>query len=363
VYVYWVETRIGTAQRGRGAVTNYAGRFEPSSTEVFDDGWGSQDDDLPPFPTVVQPEETRRIISTNTSPDVAFTQSINPYKGCEHGCIYCFARPTHAYLGLSPGLDFETKIFSKPAAPALLRKELHRRSYTPRVLALGANTDPYQPAEGRLGLTRQILQVLEELGHPVGIITKSARVARDIDILGRMAAKNLVRVHISITTLRPELARRMEPRAASPARRLETIRRLTAAGVPVSVLASPMIPALNDSELEDILEAAQEAGATSAGYILLRLPREVAPLFSDWLKHHYPDRKEHVLDLLRSTHNGTLYESEFGTRMAGSGPYATLLSKRFQLAKRRLGLERPPPQLSLEHFSRPEKKSPQLALF
>ena len=358
-----METRSGTAQKGRGAVTNSAGRFEASSTAVFDDGWGSHDEGLPTSTTVILPEDTRRILSTNTSPDVPFTQSVNPYKGCEHGCIYCFARPTHAYLGLSPGLDFETRIFSKPKAPELLRLELSKRSYRPQILALGANTDPYQPAEERLRITRGILEVLSELGHPVGIITKSARVVRDLDLLVPMARRNLVHVHLSITTLNPTLARRMEPRASSPSRRIEAVRRLSAAGVPVSVLASPMIPALNDSELEAILEASASAGALSAGYILLRLPMEVADLFSSWLSHHYPDRKERVLALLRSTRDGALYHSEFGRRMEGTGPYAELLGRRFEIATRRFGLGRSGETLSFEHFRPPRGSRAQLALF
>jgi len=355
--------RPGSAQRGRGAVSNAAGRYEASSTGVFDDGWGSSDEPLPPFPTIVQPEDTRRLLSSNTSPDLPFKRSINPYKGCEHGCIYCFARPTHAYLGLSPGLDFETRIFSKPKAAVLLRKELSSKSYIPEALALGANTDPYQPAEERLGITREILEVLNELGHPVGIITKSARILRDCDILQRMAQRNLVHVHISVTTLDSDLARRMEPRASSPARRLATIRGLSEAGIPVSVLSSPMIPALNDSELENILEAAAEAGAVAAGYILLRLPREVAELFSGWLEHHYPDRKDHVLDLLRSTRGGALNRSDFGERMGGTGAYAELLHRRFQLATRRLSLDRPTAKMTFEHFKPARSRGGQLTLF
>jgi DNA repair photolyase len=358
-----MDTRSGAAQRGRGAVSNAAGRFEASSTSVFDDGWGSADEDLLPFPTVVQPEDTRRILSSNTSPDLPFNRSINPYKGCEHGCIYCFARPTHAFLGLSPGLDFETKIFSKPKAADLLRKELNSRSYRPEVIVLGANTDPYQPAEERLGISRQILEVLDELGHPVSIITKSTRILRDRDILGRMARRGLVHVHLSVTSLDPALARRMEPRAASPARRIAAIAGLHEADVPVSVLSSPMIPALNDSELEAILEASAKAGAVSAGYILLRLPREVADLFSDWLEHHYPDRKDHVLDLLRSTRDGALYRPEFGQRMAGTGPYADLLRRRFTIATRRFGLQRSPPPLRFEHFTPSRTPRAQLTLF
>ncbi len=358
-----MDIRPGAGLRGRGAVTNEAGRFETSSTSVFDDGWGSADQSPPPLPTIIQPELTRRILSSNSSPDLPFSRSINPYKGCEHGCIYCFARPTHAFLGLSPGLDFESRIFSKPRAASLLRRELSSRSYRPEIIVLGANTDPYQPAEDRLGISRQILEVLDELSHPISIITKSARILRDRDILRRMAQRGLVHVHISVTSLDSKLARRMEPRASSPARRIATIRELSSDDVPVSVLSSPMIPALNDSELEAILDASAEAGARSAGYILLRLPREVAGLFSDWLEHHYPDRKDHILDLLRSTREGALYRADFGQRMAGTGPYAALLRRRFAVATRRLGLDTSPPPLNFEHFNPKSSRRAQLSLF
>jgi len=351
-------------QRGRGALDNPTSRFEAQRRVAEDDGWGNLDEAVPQMPTVVQAELTRTIISTNRSPDVPFEQSINPYKGCEHGCVYCFARPTHAYLGLSPGLDFETRIFSKPDAPTLLRNELSKRSYRPAVIALGANTDPYQPAERRLSISRGLLEVLHEFGHPVSIITKSAGIVRDLDLLSSLAERNLVNVYLSITTLDPALAARMEPRAAAPARRLHTLRRLSSAGVPVGVLASPMIPALNDRELESILTAAKAHGASRAGYILLRLPGEVAELFESWLRHHYPGRAEKVLNLLRDSHDGELYRSEFGSRMRGTGPYAEALAQRFRIAARRLGLDRPvSSDLSLEHFSVPGTRRRQLSLF
>jgi len=358
-----MERPHGSGQRGRGALDNPTSRFESQRCVADDDGWDILEQNVPEMPTVVQAELTRTIISSNRSPDVPFEQSINPYKGCEHGCVYCFARPTHAYLGLSPGLDFETRIFSKPDAPALLRRELSKRSYQPRVIALGANTDPYQPAERKLRITRGLLEVLAEFGHPVSIITKSGGVARDLDLLTALAERDLIRVYLSITTLDPSLAGRMEPRAAAPAQRLRALRRLSAAGVPVGVLASPMIPALNDRELESILTAAAEHGARRAGYILLRLPMEVAELFESWLRHHYPGRADKVLGLLRESHDGELYRSDFGTRMEGTGPYADALAQRFRMAARRLGLDQPTADLSLEHFTVPGSKRRQLSLF
>jgi DNA repair photolyase len=325
--------------KGRGAESNPTGRFEKRQLvplhpeDVADPEW------MPPvLQTEVIPEATRHIITTNDSPDVSFDRSINPYKGCEHGCIYCFARPTHAYLGLSPGLDFESKIFSKPDAPALLRKELSKRGYRCEMIALGANTDPYQPVERELEITRGILEVLAEHRHPVGIITKSHLVVRDLDILGEMARESLAAVFVSITTLDPELARRMEPRAATPSRRLDAVRELSQAGVPVGVLASPMIPGLNDAELEGILEAAAAAGARSAGYVLVRLPHEVKDLFEEWIRAHYPTRADHVLHLVRECRGGALYDSTWGVRMRGTGPVAELIERRYEIATRRLGL-------------------------
>jgi DNA repair photolyase len=312
--------------------------------------------------TELRAEKTRRIVSTNDSPDIPFNQSINPYKGCEHGCIYCFARPTHAYLGLSPGQDFESRIVYKPEGPEALRRHFARASYVPEVIAIGANTDPYQPAERRLALTRQIIEVLAEHRHPFCIVTKSAGVARDLDLLAPLAADRLVNVLVSITSLDSELARRMEPRAAAPHRRLATVAALAEAGVPVGVLASPMIPGLNDHELDNILEAAAAAGARSAGTILIRLPLEIADLFREWLEEHYPDRAARVLKLIRETRGGELYESSFGIRMRGRGPYAELLARRFQLAAARHGLDRRLPALDTSQFVRPAQRG-QLPLF
>jgi DNA repair photolyase len=324
---------------------------------------GDEEDAPPPLSTTVTPEKTRTILSRNDSPDISFDRSINPYKGCEHGCVYCFARPTHSYLGLSPGLDFETKIFSKPDAARLLREELRRPGYRCEVIALGANTDPYQPVERDLKITRSILEVLLEHGHPVGIVTKGSLVLRDLDLLAAMAARRLATVMISITTLDRSLARRMEPRAASPERRLGTLRALSEAGIPVGVLSSPMIPGLNDAELERILEAAASAGARTAGYVILRLPHELQSIFAEWLEAHYPLRAAHVLNLVRETRGGKLYDSEFGQRMKGTGPYADLLRRRFETACRRLGLSRNRMDLDTTQFRVPPRAGDQPGLF
>ena len=352
-------------QRGRAAGRNDPGRFERERREAFDDGWGT-DRGAPAArcETIHTRDGAKTILARNDSPDIPFDRSINPYRGCEHGCIYCFARPTHAYLGLSPGLDFETRIFVKEDAPELLRAELARPSYRCATIALGANTDPYQPAEKRFELTRRILEVLRELRHPVSIVTKSALVMRDIDILAEMARLRLASVAISLTTLDGRLARAMEPRAAAPQRRLETMRALAAAGIPVCALASPMIPALNDSELEAILEAAAAHGAEAAGTILVRLPLEVGPLFEDWLKRHYPDKAGHVLSLVRQTRGGKIYSSEWGQRMTGTGPYARLLQLRFEQACKRLGLNRRRTAFELDRtlFRRPARSGDQLEL-
>ena len=326
--------------KGRGAVSNPAGRFETLEVIPFDDGWGSLDLEPPRLNTTVTPEKTRRIIATNDSPDVPFDRSINPYKGCEHGCVYCFARQTHAYLGLSPGLDFESRIFSKPEAPELLRKEIGRKRYRCEVIALGSNTDPYQPAERRFRITRRILEVLAEHRHPVSIVTKSNLVLRDLDLLRPMAAQKLAEVFLSITTLDRDLARCMEPRAPTPERRLQALRALGEAGIPTGVLASPMIPGLNDAELDRILEAATAAGATRAAYMLLRLPHEVKGLFIEWIEAHYPSKAAKVLRLVREARGGKLYDAAFATRGHGTGEYAGLLRRRFQLACERLGLNR-----------------------
>jgi DNA repair photolyase len=348
-------------RRGRGAGLNPGGRFEPSRHESFDDGWQSLED-LPPFKTEVQIEKPRTAITRNTSPDIPFDRSINPYRGCEHGCIYCFARPTHAYMGLSAGLDFETKLFAKPDAAKLLQRELAKPGYTPRVIAIGTNTDPYQPIEKEWRIMRQILEVLNQANHPVSVVTKSAMVMRDIDILTELALKNLVRVSLSVTTLDRKLARTMEPRASTPTRRLEAIRALTQAGIPASVLVAPIIPALNDHEMERILDSAKAAGALEAGYVMLRLPLEVSPLFRDWLLQNYPDRYRHVMSLVRDMRGGKDYDAEFGKRMKGAGPYAWQISRRFELATKRLGLTRRSIQLRDDLFVPPDGSGVQLSL-
>lgn len=351
----------GERRRGRGAGMNPSGRFERLERETVDDGWNSLED-LPPFRTETQVERPKTVISRNDSPDLPFDRSVNPYRGCEHGCIYCFARPTHSYMGLSAGLDFEAKLFAKPDAPKLLARELSKPGYKPKTIAIGTNTDPYQPIEKEWRIMRQLLEVLMEADHPVAIITKSALVLRDMDILAKMAAKGLAKVGISVTTLDRKLARAMEPRAATPTKRLEAIKALTEAGIPTSVLASPMIPALNDHELERILEAAQAAGATEASYVLLRLPLEVSPLFRDWLLQHYPDRYRHVMSLVRSMRDGKDYDADFAKRMKGSGPYAWQISRRFEMASKRLGLGRRGMQLRDDLFIPPHSGGVQLSL-
>jgi DNA repair photolyase len=372
-----VDGRSGGArpsQRGRGAVSNPDGRFEAQRRVAEDDGWGSAfsgdgaggGDSPPALATTLTPDRARTIIARNDSPDIPFDRSINPYRGCEHGCIYCFARPTHAHLGLSPGLDFESRLFFKADAPALLDAELRRKSYVcDAAIALGANTDPYQPAERKLEITRGVLEVLRDFNHPVCIVTKSALVQRDIDILAPMAEKRLAAVAISLTTLDRGLARRLEPRAATPERRLETIRALSGAGVPVSVLTSPMIPALNDHELEAILEAAAAAGARSAGYVFLRLPHELKDLFREWLETHAPGRARRVLSLVAQAHGGKVYDSEWGHRLRGAGPYAEALRLRFQLACKRFGLNSGGRMQGLDtsRFKPPPKPGDQLGLF
>lgn len=349
-------------RKGRGAVSNHSGRFEALAKEAVDDGWGTVDEELPPLRTTLTVDTARTIISRNTSPDVPFDQSINPYRGCEHGCVYCYARPTHAFLGLSPGLDFETQLFYKPDAPKLLEGELRHRNYKPKLIALGTNTDPYQPVERELKLTRSILEVLARFNHPVGIVTKSSLVLRDLDILGPMAKKGLAQVFLSVTTLDRDLARQLEPRAATPPRRLEAIARLTEAGVPSGVMAAPMIPALNDHELESILAATAERGATSAGYVLLRLPLEIKELFSEWLQTHVPDRADRVLSLVRQTREGALNSAKFGDRMRGTGAVADLLAARFRTATRRLGLNRGRSPLNVSRFAVPPTSGDQLRL-
>jgi DNA repair photolyase len=351
-------------RKGRGAGSNETGRFESEKRVPFDDGWGSSDDEPVRLPTTLSVDATRTIIARNDSPDIGFDRSINPYRGCEHGCIYCYARPSHAYLGLSPGLDFETRIFYKPQAAALLREELRKKNYVCRPIALGSNTDPYQPAERKFGITRAILEVLRDFHHPVTIVSKGALVQRDIDILADMAREKLAVVTISVTTLDRELARKMEPRAATPERRLETIAALAKAGIPTGVLSAPMIPALNDREMEAILTRAREAGASAAGYTLLRLPLELKALFREWLETHEPQKSAHVLSLVAQCHGGKLYDSAWSKRMVGGGPYAEMLAARFDRACRKLGYSpRSTHMLDTSRFRPPPQKGDQLALF
>lgn len=349
-------------RRGRGAGVNPSGRYEPHSRQTVDDGWGSADD-LPPLRTEVQEERPRKIITTNSSPDISFDRSINPYRGCEHGCAYCFARPTHAYMGLSPGLDFETRLFAKPDAAKLLERELARPGYQPRTIAIGTNTDPYQPIEKRYRIMREILAVLEAAGHPVGIVTKSALVLRDIDILSRMAERSLCKVALSVTSLDRKLSRAMEPRAATPERRLSTLRALSDAGIPTTVMVAPVIPALNESDIERILDSAAAAGVREAGYVLLRLPLEVRDVFKDFLEREYPDRARHVMSVIRSMRGGKDYDATWGTRMRGDGPHAWQIGRRFEIAARRLGLNRERRQLRTDLFTPPVPEGGQLDLF
>jgi DNA repair photolyase len=347
--------------RGRSAGINPSGRFEPVTRHVFDDGWESLED-LPPFKTEVQVEKPRTIITRNESPDISFDRSINPYRGCEHGCVYCFARPTHSFMGLSPGLDFEAKLFAKPDAAKLLDKELSKEGYQPRTIAIGTNTDPYQPIEKQWRIMREILEVLEARNHPVGIVTKSALVTRDIDILSRMAERGLAKVALSVTTLDRVLARTMEPRASTPTKRLEAIKQLSEAGIPASVMVAPIVPGLTDQEIERILDSAHAAGARDAGYVLLRLPLEVSPIFKDWLLRHYPDRYRHVMSLIRSMRDGKDYDSEWGKRMRGTGPYAWQIGRRFEIAARRLGLNAKRTSLRTDLFVETAKTNQQLML-
>jgi DNA repair photolyase len=356
------ESEEAERRRGRGAGINPSGRFEPISRHVFDDGWQTIDE-LPPFATEVQVEKPRTIITRNESPDISFDRSINPYRGCEHGCSYCFARPSHAYMGLSPGLDFESKLFAKPGAARLLERELAKPGYQPRTIAIGTNTDPYQPIEREWRVTREILEVLEAANHPVAIVTKSALVTRDIDILARMARKGLAKVALSITTLDRRMARAMEPRASTPSLRLKAVSDLAHAGIPASVMVAPVIPALNDHEIERILDSASGAGASEAGFVLLRLPAEVSPIFRDWLLKHYPDRYRHVMNVLRSMRDGKDYDAEWGKRMRGSGPYAWQIARRFEIAAKRLGLNARRTKLETGLFVPPCGEGRQLQLF
>jgi DNA repair photolyase len=323
--------------KGRAALNNQQSRFVTEQKELIDDGWGTVDEPLTPLRTTLTKDTARKVITYNQSPDVGFDRSINPYRGCEHGCIYCFARPTHAYLNLSPGLDFESRLFYKPDAASLLRKELSARRYQPAPVALGINTDAYQPVEKQTGLTREILEVLAEFRHPLTIVTKSALIERDIDILADLARDNLVRVVVSVTTLDHRLVRIMEPRATAPARRMQVISKLHNAGIPVGVLVAPIIPVLTDHELEAILKTCRDAGAATAGYVLLRLPHEVKQLFREWLATHFPDKAQHVMNRIQDCRAGQDYVAEFGSRMRGNGPFAELIGQRFKLATRKYG--------------------------
>lgn len=349
--------------RGRGARSNASGRYESQTSEAFDDGWTPHDAAPAKFATTATPEQARVIISRNDSPDIGFSASINPYRGCEHGCVYCYARPAHAWMGLSPGLDFESKLFFKPDAARLLESELRSPRYKPERIHIGGNTDPYQPEERKQRITRSLIEVLLKFGHPFSVITKSALILRDLDLLAPAADLGLVRVAISVTSLDRKLARSMEPRAATPEKRLEAIGKLTEAGVPVTVMFAPAIPGLNDHELEAILERAADAGATGAGYVALRLPLEIKDLFREWLESDHPDRARRVMSLVRQMRGGKDYDAQWGSRMRGKGPIADLLSARFKAARRRYGLDAQwvPPGVS--HFRIPPRAGDQIDLF
>jgi DNA repair photolyase len=349
--------------RGRGARSNRSGRFEAEVREVFDDGWTADDEVVDAIATTVSPEKAKVIITRNDSPDVGFNASINPYRGCEHGCIYCYARPAHAYMGLSPGLDFESKLFFKPEAARLLERELSNPRYVPDFIHIGGNTDPYQPQERTLRVTRQIIEVLDRFNHPFSVITKSALILRDLDLLASMSKKNLVRVAVSITTLDRKLARSMEPRAATPEKRLDAVRRLADAGVPVVVMFAPAIPGLNDHEMEAVLERAAAAGARGAGYVALRLPLEIKDLFQEWLASDHPDRAARVMSLIRQIRGGRDYDSHWGKRMRGEGPIAALMSRRFAAARKRYGLDVKLEPLDLVQFRIPPKAGDQMSWF
>lgn len=350
------------AQKGRGAASNLQGRYETAARAAFDDGWPQDEGDAPTRrKTEIIPEQARSILSRNQSPDIPFSVSLNPYRGCEHGCIYCFARPTHSYLGLSPGLDFESRIIAKLNAPELLRRELAQASYVPQPIALGIATDAYQPCERELRLTRRVLEVLHECGHPLALITKSALIERDIDLLAEMASKRQAVAAITLTTLDPKIARTLEPRAAAPARRLRTIRTLTDAGIPVGVSIAPIIPFVTEPDLEQVLEAVAEAGAINASYVVLRLPWEVNPLFQQWLEAHFPDRAQRVMNRVREMFGGKDYDASFGTRRSGSGVWAELIRQRFDKAATRFGLNRRArsfTQLDVSRFRRPLRVPP-----
>lgn len=349
-------------RRARGAGLNMAGRFERLDRVAVDDGWDIAEE-IRVLPTEVAMERPRSIIARNASPDIPFDQSINPYRGCEHGCIYCFARPTHSYIGLSPGLDFETKLTAKPEAARVLAAELSRRGYRPAVIAIGTNTDPYQPIEKRFGIMRQVLTVLRDFRHPVSVLTKGTTIERDADLLGEMGRVRLAAAGLTVTTLDRKLARAMEPRAAAPERRLAAIRRLAEAGCPTFVSIGPVIPGLNDHEIEALLEAARDAGALRASYVVLRLPREVGPLFRDWLEARFPDRARRVMNQVRELHGGQDYDPQWGRRMKGDGTLAQLIGRRFGLARKRLGLDGAFPKLRTDLFRVPKSGPEQLSLF
>lgn len=347
---------------GRAAASNDAGRFERHSRVAEDDGW-AREEVLPVLRTQTSIEVPRRVITYNRSPDLPFDRSINPYRGCEHGCVYCFARPSHAYLGLSPGLDFETQLIARPDAPEVLARELRSKRYQVAPIAIGTNTDPYQPIEKTHGIMRDCLEVLSEFNHPVAIVTKGSLIERDIDILSDMAKRSLAAVGVSVTTLDARLSRLMEPRAPAPQRRLQVIRKLSEAGIPVRIMASPMVPALTDPELEAILTAGRDAGARHASWIMLRLPREVSPLVQEWLATHYPDRAERIMARLRDMHGGKEYDAGWHKRMRGEGPYAQMVAQRFDLAAKRLGLTRAGVPLRCDLFRPPPERGDQLSLF
>ncbi len=349
-------------RRGRAAISNRGGRFESETRVDFDDGWGALDL-IEPLRTQVTFEKARTIITRNDLPDIAFERSINPYRGCEHGCVYCFARPTHAFMGLSPGLDFESRLFVKQGAAELLQREISAPNYQVKTIVIGANTDPYQPIEREYRITRQILETLAKANHPVAIITKSALIMRDLDILAPMAAKGLVKAAVSITTLDRQLARTMEPRAATPQRRLEIIEALAKAGVPTAIMVAPVTPGLNDDEIETILTRAHALGASEAGYIMLRLPLELRDLFAEWLLAHFPDKYRRVLSLVRSTREGKDYDSAWGKRMTGTGPYAWMIGRRFELACEKIGFSKQKTRLRTDLFAPPARVDQQLSLF
>jgi DNA repair photolyase len=349
-------------RRGRASAINPSGRYEAEQRAVFHDGWEIEEE-LPVLKTTVQIERARTIITRNQSPDIPFDRSINPYRGCEHGCVYCFARPTHAYMGMSPGLDFETRLYAKPDAVELLERELSKPSYVPQTIAIGTNTDAYQPIEKNWQLMRGILDVLDRYNHPVAIVTKSALVMRDIDILARMAERGLVKVAISLTTMNKTLARAMEPRAATPSRRLQAMRALNEAGVPCNVMTAPIIPGLNDHEVERLLDSAAAAGAKEAGYVMLRLPLEVAPVFKEWLLRHYPDKFRHVMTLIRSMRDGKDYDAEWGKRMRGNGPYAWQIGRRFEIKANQLGMNVSRRELRTDLFMPLHAAPKQMCLF